>query len=215
MTSDSKEPEEPESPEYEEFFDAMDEVVEPRRLKRTNAGKPPSRFGDYRLYSAVAMNQIEPGPYKEAISSPNAHDWLMAMQEELDAIGRNQTWELVELSAGRKAIGSKWVYKIKHDESGTPIMYKARLVAQSFSQKYGVDYNEVFAPVARSTTFRAVMSVVGVRNYHVKHHDVKSAFLHGGIEEEIYMKQPPGFGDGNKVCRLRKSLFGLKQAARV
>lgn len=107
------------------------------------------------------------------------------------------------------------MYKLKRDENGNISRYKARLVAQGFSQKFGEDYDEVFAPVARSATFRILMSIAGVNNYYVKQFDVKTAFLNGHIEEEIYMKQPPGFEKGTKVCRLKKSLYGLKQSARA
>lgn len=118
------------------------------------------------------------------------------------------------MTLGRKPIGSKWVFKVKYDENGTVTKYKARLVAKGFTQKYGVDYDEVFAPVARSTTLRVLLCVAGERDYFVKHFDVKTAFLNGDLKEEIYLKAPPGFKSGSKVFRLNKSLYGLKQAAR-
>lgn len=137
------------------------------------------------------------------------------MKEELNSIEENNTWILCDLPHGRKAIGSKWVFKNKLNENGNVERRKARLVAQGFSQKFGVDYDEVFAPVARNTTLRLLLSVAGTRNYTVNHYDIKTAFLNGKLEEEIYMKQPPGFQNGGKVYRLKKSLYGLKQAARV
>lgn len=157
----------------------------------------------------------EPKSFNDAMRSPLKHRWMKAMQEELSSIESNGTWEALELPRGKNAVGSKWVYKIKKDDSGNAVQYKARLVAQGFSQKFGVDYDEVFAPVARSTTFRLLLSIAGIRGYQAKHYDIKTAFLNGKLSEEIYMKQPPGFKIGEKVYRLKKSLYGLKQAARV
>lgn len=139
------------------------------------------------------------------------------MVEEIESIRANDTWDLVDLPSGRRPVGCKWVYKIKRDSNGKPIRYKARLVAQGFSQRYGVDYDEVFAPVVRQTTFRTLMAVAAKRGMTVTQYDVKTAFLHGDLEEEIFMRQPPGFeeqGLKEKVCKLKKSLYGLKQAAR-
>lgn len=117
---------------------------------------------------------------------------------------------------GRKSIGSKWVFKVKLDQDGHPAVYKARLVAQGFTQKFGVDYDEVFAPVARSETFRVLLTVASSKKMSVKQFDFKTAFLNGTLEEEIYLRQPPGFQEQkNKVLRLNKSLYGLKQAAKV
>lgn len=138
--------------------------------------------------------------------------------EELQSIESNQTWELVDLPPGKRAIGCKWVFTRKRNSNGQVQRYKARLVAQGFSQRYGTDYYEVFAPVVRQATFRTLMSVAAKRKMMVKQFDVKTAFLHGQLEEEIFMKQPPGFAvknAENKVCRLKKSLYGLKQAARA
>jgi ribonuclease HI len=137
------------------------------------------------------------------------------MDDEINSIYMNKTWDLVQLPENKKAIGCKWVYKLKFDDQGNVSRYKARLVAQGFSQKYGEDYDEVFAPVARATTFQVLLSIAGINNYHVKHFDIKTAFLYGEIEEEIYMKQPPGYAKNNMVCKLNKSLYGLKQAARA
>lgn len=186
----------------------------PRRTTRSNAGHPPARYADFELYAAKIQSK-EPKTFKEAMESEDAEDWKRAMEEELMAIKNNETWELVDLPKGRKAIGCKWVFKNKEDENGNIVRRKTRLVAQGFSQKYGVDYDEVFAPVVRGATFRLLLSIAGVRNYQVKHYDVKTAFLNGRLEEEIFMKQPPGFKTGEQVYRLKKSLYGLKQAARV
>lgn len=185
---------------------------QPRRSQRENRGKPPQKL----TYKANEESKVlEPKTYEEAVSSKNSAEWKQAMKEELKAIDDNETWQLMELPKGRKAIGSKWVFKNKEDGNGNIVRRKARMVAQGFSQKFGVDYDEVFAPVARSTTLRVLLSVAGERGYKVQHFDIETAFLNGELEEEIYLKQPPGFQNGDKVYKLKKSLYGLKQAARV
>lgn len=187
----------------------------PRRSSRTNAGKPSAHLDDYFVYSSVQEEKLyEPKNFDDAMKCKDKSKWLEAMKDELKSIEENGTWELTELPQSRKAIGSKWVYKIKLDESGRISKYKARLVAQGFSQKYGVDFDEVFAPVAKSSTFRLLLSVSGKKGYTVQHFDVKTAFLNGTLEEDIYLKQPPGFQNGTGVYKLSKSLYGLKQAAR-
>lgn len=189
-----------------------------RRSMRQNAGQMPEKYNDFHLYEARSDSETyEPRTYSEAMNCKHAKEWQKAMEEELKSIEDNRTWELVDIPKGRTAIGSKWVFKLKLDEEGKILRRKARLVAQGFSQKYGVDYDEVFAPVVRSSTFRLLLSVAGVRGYYVKHYDIKTAFLNGSLDEEIYMKQPKGFehGIGDKVYKLKKSLYGLKQAARV
>ena len=180
-----------------------------RRSARRNQGTLPARYDDY-----VLTTNAEPRNFKEAKENPNRGKWFEAMEEELRSLSDNETWELVDLPEGKKAIGSKWVYKIKYNQDDTVARYKARLVAQGFDQRFGVDYDEVFAPVVRPTIFRTFLSVAGHRGYKVKQYDVKTAFLNGKLSEEIYMRQPPGFEQGSRVCKLKKSLYGLKQAAR-
>lgn len=184
----------------------------PRRSARRNFGVPPAYLQDY---ARQADDSRDPKTYKEAINSENAEEWQEAIREELQSIEQNETWELADLPKHRKAIGSKYVFKTKTDSNGAVIRRKARLVAQGFSQKYGVDYDEVFAPVARSTTFRMLMSIAGARKYLVKQFDIKTAFLNGTLTEEIYLKPPPGSETKGKFYRLKKSLYGLKQSARV
>ena len=190
----------------------QEQEQEVRRSGRVNQGQLPKHLEDYKVFTVKEIK--EPKDLKEALHSEEKSLWMDAMKEELKSIKENDTWELVDLPRGRKAIGCKWVFKVKKDEKGTVSRFKARLVAKGFSQKYGVDYDEVFAPVVRATTFRIMLSVAAERSYRVKHYDVKTAFLHGKLQEEIYMKQPPGFEESDKVCRLKKGLYGLKQAAR-
>lgn len=189
-----------------------EEIIPVRRTTRINAGSMPEKFNDYVL--SASENKFEPTSFKDAMKRSDKNEWQKAMNDELNSIAENKTWNLVDLPAGRTAIGAKWVFKKKFDNSGNVTRYKARLVAQGFNQKFGTDYDEVFAPVARSTTFRMLLSVAAKKKYIVKHYDIKTAFLYGKLEEEIFMKQPPGFEKGNQVCKLNKSLYGLKQAAR-
>lgn len=176
------------------------------RIKKLNADK---------VASVSTTGQIEPKTYKQAIKSPDSEKWVSAMEDELNSIEDNKIWSVVDLPPGRTAIGSKWVYKIKTDSEGNVARYKARLVAQGFTQKYGVDYDEVFAPVTRSATFRTLLSIAGNHNLIVKQYDVKTAFLNGSLKEEIYMKPPQIMNIPEKVLKLHKSLYGLKQAARA
>lgn len=137
------------------------------------------------------------------------------MMEELESIEQNNTWEEVILPSHRKSVGSKWVFKTKYDNNGNVMRRKARLVAQGFTQKFGVDYDEVFAPVVRNESVKLLLSFAGTRHWQVYQYDFKTAFLNGNLSEEIYLRPPPGVTLNGKVYRLRKSLYGLKQAAYV
>ncbi|KAH9714562.1 hypothetical protein KPL71_020696 [Citrus sinensis] len=135
--------------------------------------------------------------------------------EEIEALHKNKTWELVPLPRGRKAIGNKLVYKIKRSGNDQVERYRARLVVKGYAQKEGIDFNEIFSPMVRLTTIRVVLAMCATFDLHLEQLDVKTAFLHGQLEEEIYMLQPEGFaeiGKENLVCRLNNSLYGLKQA---
>ncbi|MBE2321323.1 hypothetical protein DVA67_035740, partial [Solirubrobacter sp. CPCC 204708] len=140
------------------------------------------------------------------------------MDEEIESIEKNKTWELTTLPKGRKTIGVKWVYKTKRNAQGEVQRYKARLVAKGYKQKEGIDYGEVFAPVARLETIRLMTSIAAQQKWKIYQLDVKSAFLNGFLDEEIYVEQPVGYvkeGREDKVYRLRKALYGLKQAPRA
>lgn len=138
------------------------------------------------------------------------------MQEEMNSLEKNQTWCLTNLPVGKRALQNKWVFRVKEEHDGSK-RYKARLVVKGFQQKRGIDYNEIFSPVVKMTTIRLVLSIVAAENLHLEQLDVKTAFLHGDLDENIYMVQPEGFqiaGKENLVCKLSKSLYGLKQAPR-
>lgn len=164
---------------------------------------------------AMFIENADPNSYEEAAMNDK---WKAAMDLEIEAIERNKTWELVELPQGAKTIGVKWVYKTKLNENEEIDKCKARLVAKGYEQQYGVDYNEVFAPVARWDTIRMVLALAAQKAWTVYQLDVKSAFLHGDLSETVYVAQPQGYekkGEENKAYRLKKALYGLKQAPRA
>jgi hypothetical protein len=139
------------------------------------------------------------------------------MLEELASLQEKGTGVLVPLPPGRKAVGSRWVYAYKYDENGQIVRYKARLVAQGFSQVEGLDFTETFAPVAKHDATRAFLSMVAKFDLELDQMDVKTAFLNGGLDEDIYMRQPPGFEDSKHpdwVWKLLKAIYGLKQDGR-
>eukprot|EP00253_Pinus_taeda_P032276 PITA_32276 len=139
------------------------------------------------------------------------------MKDEMLALSKNGTWDLVELPKDRKTVGCKWVFKLKRGVDDTEDRYKVRLVAKGFSQKAGIDFHEIFSPVVKIVSIRIVLALVALLDLELHQLDVKTAFLHGDLDEEIYMEQPEGFVQHrNKkfVCRLKKSLYGLKQSPR-
>jgi hypothetical protein len=135
------------------------------------------------------------------------------MDAEFDALMNNKTWHLVQPPKGRNVIDYKWVYKIKCKANGSLDRYKARLVAKGFKQRYGIDYEDTFSLVIMSATIRIVLSIAVSRGWSLHQLDVQNAFLHGFLEEKVYMKQPPRYKDTTKpnyVCKLDKTLYGLK-----
>lgn len=144
--------------------------------------------------------------------------WRRAMDQEMSSIRENETWNLVDKPPGQNVVGLKWVYKLKKDPSGAVIKHKARLVAKGYVQKPGVDYEEVFAPVARMDTVRLLVALAAQESWELHHMDVKSAFLNGELQEEVFVSQPPGYelkGSEHKVLKLKKALYGLQQAPRA
>jgi len=164
---------------------------------------------------ALLAEMEEPSCYSEAAGYP---EWEKAMNREIESIEKNGTWTLTTLPAGHKPIGLKWVYKLKKNSEGEVIKHKARLVAKGYVQWQGIDFEEVFALVARLDTVRMILAVAANRGWEVHHLDVKSAFLNGELEEEVYVSQPEGYTVKNKehlVLRLSKALYGLRQAPRA
>lgn len=168
---------------------------------------------NHRSYIIALSTNIEPKYFKQAMKEKV---WRDAMKAEIEALERNHTWDLQELPPNKRALGCKWVYTIKLRSDGTIERYKARLVVLGNNQKEGLDYKETFSPVAKMTTVRLFLDIAAKKNHEIHQMDVHNAFLHGDLQEEVYMKLPPGFSNSNdtRVCRLRKSLYGLKQAPR-
>ncbi|KAL6565862.1 hypothetical protein OROHE_004917 [Orobanche hederae] len=167
----------------------------------------------YQKFLAAVITGDEPRSFKEAMKNDG---WKQAMQEEIKALEDNGTWTLEHLPPGKRALGNQWVYRRKYHSSGALERLKARLVVFGNHQIEGLDYNETFAPVAKMATIRVFLAIAATKNWELHQMDVHNAFLHGDLDEEVYMKLPLGFesSDPNLVCRLRKSLYGLKQAPR-
>nr|CAN76639.1 hypothetical protein VITISV_027481 [Vitis vinifera] len=144
-------------------------------------------------------------------------EWKDAMREEMSALQKNKTWEIVERPKGKNIIDCKWIFTLKYKAGGSLERHKARLVAKGYTQTYGVDYQETFALIAKMNTVRILLSLAAHYNWQLLQYDVKNVFLHGDLDEEIYMNIPPGFegNTGNKVCKLKKALYGLKQSPRA
>ena len=178
---------------------------------------PSTHFVRYPLpkcYSITSNPILEPMTYHSA--SKHSH-WVQAMQEEFIALRRNQTWSLVPCPSNRPVIGCRWIYKTKFSPNGQVDRFKARLVAKGYHQEGGIDYHETFSPVIKVTTIRLLLSLAISKNWQIRQLDISNAFLHGDLKELIYMEQPQGFHDiafPHHVCRLHKSLDGLKQAPR-
>ncbi|KAJ4702077.1 Retrovirus-related Pol polyprotein from transposon TNT 1-94 [Melia azedarach] len=207
----------PTSPTTNNQGDSPPSFLKERNEERTRSFQDlyevTERLDNLTLFCLFA--ECEPMSFGEAIQDEK---WRNAMDEEIKAIVKNDTWELVSLPKGHKAIGVKWVYKVKQNSKGEIERYKARLVAKGYSQRAGIDYDEVFAPVARLETVRLIISLAAQNKWKIHQMDVKSAFLNGVLEEEVYIQQPTGFevkGQEDKVLKLRKALYGLKQAPRA
>jgi histone deacetylase 1/2 len=158
-----------------------------------------------------SVNADEPVSLEEALRDKR---WVQAM----GALMKNGTWHLVPAQKGKNVVSCKWVYKVKKKVDGSIDCYKARLVAKGFKQRYGIDYEDTFSPVVKAATIRLILSIVVSRGWSLRQLNVQNAFLHGILDEEVYMYQPPGYevkGKKNFVCKLDKALYGLKQAPRA
>ena len=174
-----------------------------------------NRYQVVSIIPFVLQVKDDPKTYKEAIASRDTSFWKDAIKDEMDLIMSNYTWELINLPPASKPIGCKWVFRKKYHTDGMLHTYKAKLVAKGFQQKEGIDYFDTYAPVARITSIRVIFALASIYDLYVHQMDVKTAFLNGDLNEEVYMEQPEGFvlpGHEHKVCKLVKSLYGLKQA---
>ncbi|KAJ9556641.1 hypothetical protein OSB04_011255 [Centaurea solstitialis] len=193
------------------------EEVQTQDLRRSSrVRQEPDRYLGF-LVSQDSGDLNEPTSYGEAVSGSESEQWQEAMKAEMQSMYDNQVWELTDLPQHCKAVGRKWVLKKKTDMDGNVHTFKARLVAKGFTQTHGIDYDETFSPVAMLKSIRILMAISAYFNYEIWQMDVKTAFLNGKLTEDIYMEQPEGFEDPknpNKVCKLLKSIYGLKQASR-
>ncbi|KAK8562192.1 hypothetical protein V6N12_049239 [Hibiscus sabdariffa] len=210
-------------PEVEDISQAVEKNptdLETQPLRRsTRERHEPERYGFLVTThgDVILVDQDEPKTYQEAVTSTDSGKWLEAMRSEMDSMSENQVWTLVEPPEGIKPIGCKWVFKKKTDMDGNVQTYKGRLVAKGFRQIHGVDYDETFSPVAMFKSIRILLAVVTFHDYEIWQMDVKTAFLNGKLEEDVYMTQPEGSvtpENAGKVCKLQRSIYGLKQASR-
>ncbi|KAJ0726248.1 putative RNA-directed DNA polymerase [Helianthus annuus] len=203
------------SSEHEEQPPQQPDPSENWVRRSTRVSKPPNKYNPSVNYILLTENG-EPESYSEAVKMKDFLQWEHAMKDEMSSLDKNKTWVLVKLPPDKRALQNKWVFRVKEEHDGSK-RYKARLVVKGFQQKKGVDYDEIFSPVVKMTTIRLVLSIVAAEKLHLEQLDVKTAFLHGDLNEDIYMAQPEGFkvvGKENWVCKLKKSLYGLKQAPR-
>ena len=170
---------------------------------------------DYHAFLSAIQEIPIPMNAQEAMKNQR---WKEAMDEEMRALLLNHTWDIVLLPEGKKPVGCRWVYTLKCKADGSLERYKARLVAQGYTQTHGIDYQDTFAPVAKMNAIRIILSLAVNLDWPLNQYDIKNVFLHGDLKEEIYMQLPPGY-EGNqnegKVCKLRKALYGLKQSPRA
>ncbi|GKA62888.1 zinc finger, CCHC-type containing protein, partial [Tanacetum coccineum] len=213
----------------EDEVEGTDDVPGPSVPRKSTRTRKAKSFGsDFQLYLVEGTRdktlsqreycfiiEEDPRTLSEAMASRDVAFWKEAVQSEIDSIMHNDTWELTDLPHRCKALGCKWVLKRKMKVDGSIDKYKARLVIQGFRQKEGIDFFDTYAPVARISTIRLLLALAAIHDLVIHQMDVKTAFLNGDLDEEIYMKQPEGFvmpGHESKVCKSKKSLYGLKQA---
>ncbi|CAL8115437.1 unnamed protein product [Prunus armeniaca] len=193
---------------------------------RQNRGVPPDRFSPegkvkYPIANYVSCNKLAPERQTlvsnmESIHVPTRVEealkdlkWAKAMDEEMLALQKNNTWEVMQLPVGKKTVGCRWVFTVKYKVDGTVERYKARLVAKGYTQTYGVDYQETFSPVAKMNTVHVLISLAANMDWPLKQFDVKNAFLHGNLEEEVYMDFPPGYSNGGNTGRRQNKVTAL------
>ncbi|RDX74343.1 hypothetical protein CR513_45924, partial [Mucuna pruriens] len=204
-----------------EAVSSQEHVIQGReRRKPTGIGDFVSGEGlseeeEAKAYMVQDVTGDDPILFEEVVKHEK---WRKAMDNEINSIEKNQTWELMDLPTGAKTTGVKWIYKTKLNELGEVDKYKARLVAKGYSQQHGIDFSEVFAHVARMDTVRLIVALAACKECDIFQLDVKSAFLHGELSENVYVEQPKGYvkkGKEHKVYKLHKALYGLRQAPRA
>jgi hypothetical protein len=197
--------------------------VHPMTTRSQNQIYKPKSFSDgtvrypapTALTASLSKSEVEPTCFSSAVKY---FEWRTAMNKEFDALLQNGTWTLVPTSPSMNIVGCKWVFRIKRKADGSIERYKARLVAKGFHQQPGIDFGETYSPVVKPITIRTVLTIAVTAGWPIHQIDVSNAFLHGVLQEDVYMSQPPGFAHPkfpNAVCKLRKALYGLKQAPRA
>lgn len=187
-------------------------------LRRSTREAKPKNFNDYVTYMCSSSGGLkDPVTVTEALDGPEKDQWRAAMVQEYESFIENDAWQVVDAPEGANIVECKWVFKRKIN-SDNSVRHRARLVAKGFSQKLGIDYEETYSPVVRHSTLRLLIALAVNLDLKIYHYDVMTAFLHGSLNEVIFMKQPEGFklvGSDNKVCKLNRAIYGLKQSSRV
>ena len=202
--------------------DEEEDLGEEEPLPRASRNRrPPERYGNPYTFNTIQHQETatEPKTYEEAVKSNKAKQWKEAMQAEVESLENNDTWTFVDRQKDKNVLPGKWVYRVKYGADGQVDKYKTRYVAKGYAQVEGIDFFETYAPTCKPETFRTLLAVAAQKDLHLGQMDVKSAYLHSAIEEEIYLEQPQGFvkrGQNGEtlVCKLNKSIYGLKQAAK-
>ena len=204
------------------MFDDLDLPIALRKSSLSCTQHPIAQFvsygalkGSFRAFTTNLSRVSIPHDIHEALQVP---EWQEAVNEEMKALFKNHTWEVIDLPIRKKPVGRKWLFTVKFKADGSMERHKARLVAKGYTQTFGIDYQETFVLVAKMNTMRVLLSIAAKMDWALQQLDVKNAFLHGDLEEKMFMELPPGFEDQlgrGKVCRLKKSLYGLKQSPRA
>ncbi|KAK1408451.1 hypothetical protein QVD17_40235 [Tagetes erecta] len=192
-----------------------DSTPPPMSTRTTRKPNPKYHNKDFLLYTTTTQPITEPSNITQALKQPQ---WRKAMQDEFDALQRNNTWTLVPSTSAPNLVGCKWVFRTKFKPDGSFDRFKARLVAKGFHQRPGLDYVETFSPVVKPATIRLILSLATSHNWCLRQLDINNAFLQGNLTESVYMSQPPGFADPSlptHVCKLNKAIYGLRQASRA
>jgi hypothetical protein len=217
LAKKQKTPEEPKTRQQETPGGMVDVPSRKSRRIRRLTRKAEQIQRDAAALAVEYSNEVELSTFEEAINDPvHGKAWKEAIKSELDSLAKNKTFVLTKRRPETRPITCKWVFKFKYDLTGKIIRHKARLVVRGFSQRHGIDYMETFAPVAKFTTIRVLLALAAAANWEIHQMDVKTAFLYGELDEQIFMELPEGIdASPDTICELRKSLYGLKQAPRV
>ena len=195
-------------------------IVKPSRKSTRGVARPDS-YKDTKTYkkSAKAAKALTstniPKTYKQAMESPNSKEWLEAIQSEEASLRENNTWTLVKPLKEAHILHGRWVFSQKIAENGQSIRYKARWVVKGFEQREGIEYSDVFASVVKTATWKTLVAIATAKGWFMEQMDIVTAFLHGDLQETIYVEQPHGIAKGTLVCKLNKALYGLKQSPRA